>query len=410
MGGVHSGDGLMATFNLHKVLAEAPRSDDFLSALEVADSQKRELRDARDLIRETLRAGFSSWQTTVERRVLLQETALKRAVPDPKLKPKFRMQGSASYYTLNMPAHHPPQRIDYDDGMYLPVSFLAETGSPVVASAGFFRLVEALLAPLCERKGWELRQKPSCVRVQLSKKAHIDLPLYAIPDDEFETLVEKSAIAYSAADRALVQDSMALDERIYEGLQIDDIRLAHREKGWIKSDPRLIERWFKDAIETHGYQLRRVCRYFKAWRDHHWDICVLSSITIMKCVVDAFDELRGVMDPKRDDLAVLEVAIRLSAYFAGQIENPVVDGILNDNWSEADRRAFIARAGDLHTQINSAIRGTDSAAVALSEFTRAFGSRIPQDVSLVIATAEATVRSFQPTKVPARQVPKTTSG
>jgi hypothetical protein len=400
----------MANFNLHKVLVDAPRGGDFLSALEVADGQKKELRDVRDLIRETLRTGFSSWQETVDRRVLLQETALKRAVPDPQLKPKFRMQGSASYHTLNTPPRHPPQRIDYDDGMYLPVSFLAETGSPVVASAGYFRLVEALLAPLCEQKGWQLRQKLSCVRIQLSTKAHIDLPLYAIPDGEFETLVEKSAAAYGATDRALVVNSMALDDAIYEGLRIDDIRLAHREKGWIKSDPRLVEHWFKDAIETHGYQLRRVCRYFKAWRDHHWDVCVLSSIAIMKCVVDAFDEARGSFDPKRDDLAVLEVATRLNGYFAGQIENPVVDGVLDDNWSESDRREFTSKAKELNIQINSAIRGTDSAAVALSELTRAFGPRIPQDVTLVVVTAEATVRSFQPTKVPARQVPKTTSG
>lgn len=400
----------MANFNLHRVLAEAPRGNDFLSVLDVPGRQEQELRDARDLIRETIRAGFSSWQRTVDRRALLQEVALKRAVPDPKLKPKFRMQGSASYHTLNLPARQPPQRIDYDDGLYLPVSFLAETGSPVLASAGFFRLVEALLAPLCERKGWQLRQKPSCVRVQLSNRAHIDLPLYAIPDNEFETLLEKAAVANSAMDRALVRDGMAFDESIYEALPIDDIRLAHRDRGWIKSDPRLIERWFKDAIATHGYQLRRVCRYFKAWRDHHWDACVLSSIAIMKCVVDAFDEVHWSLDPKRDDLAALEVAARLSTYFAGKIANPVVDGALDDNWSEVDRRAFIAKAKELHTQISSAIRGTDSAAVALSELTQAFGPRIPQDVTLVVVTAEATVRSFQPTKVPARQVPKTTSG
>jgi len=400
----------LPTFNLHRLFFEAPEKNDLLCELGVPDKEHQGLRDARDLIRATVRSGFASWQETLDRRIVLSEIAVRKSVADPKLRPKFRMQGSASYHTLNLPARQPPQRIDIDDGIYLPVSFLAESGNPVIASAGYFRLVEVILAPLCKKNSWKLREKTSCVRVELSQKAYIDLPLYAIPDNEFDSLVETATITKMAADRMLIKDGIELADALYEAFPEDELRLAHREKGWIKSDPRLIERWFKDAVETHGLQVRRVCRYFKAWRDHHWDACCLSSITIMKCVVDAFDSLRGSVDPKRDDLAVLEVAARLQSYFCGAICNPVLDGDLNDNWSDQDREAFKQQAVDLHHRINLAIRESDSRSVALTELTRAFGPRIPQDITLVALTAEATVISYKATKMPAPAVHKTTSG
>lgn len=397
--------------NTHKVFFDAPDRVDFLARLDVSDEERQELAAARDAIRAELRTGFSAWQDKIDRRVILSEAAVRKSVGDPKLRPKFRMQGSASYHTLNDPAQHPPQQIDYDDGVYLPISFLAETGNPILASAGYFRLVETILAPLCEREDWTLcTDKRSCVRIKLHSKAHIDLPLYAIPDDEFETFVEKASAMKTPFERQMMRDSIELAEAVYETLPQDEMRLAHRNDGWIKSDPRLIERWFKGAVETHGPQLRRTCRYFKAWRDHQWEECCLTSITIMKCVVDAFDSLRGSLNEKRDDLAVFEVASRLNGYFNGEIRNPVLDAVLNDNWSEADRKVFKEGATCLHDCLVTALRGADDRGLALSQLTQAFGPRIPQDVDLIEPTAETVVKSYKPTKVPAPQVPRTTSG
>jgi hypothetical protein len=105
--------------NSHKLFYEAPERADFLAKLDVPDDERQELATARDLIRAELRAGFAAWHDKLDRRVILTEDALRKSVPDPKLRPKFRMQGSASYHTLNNPARHPPQQIDYDDGVYL---------------------------------------------------------------------------------------------------------------------------------------------------------------------------------------------------------------------------------------------------------------------------------------------------
>jgi hypothetical protein len=103
-----SGGLALANFNLHRLLFEAPERNDFLSKLDVPEEEHQTLRTARDLIRETIRSGFKSWQESLDRRHVLSAVALKKSAPDPKLRPKFKMQGSASYHTLNFPAHQPP--------------------------------------------------------------------------------------------------------------------------------------------------------------------------------------------------------------------------------------------------------------------------------------------------------------
>ena len=62
---------------------------------------------------------------------------------------------------------------------------------PSAATAIFFTAAEACLAVLCREKGWTLiTDKPTCIRIEVSTAAHIDVPLYAIPDEEFHTLAK----------------------------------------------------------------------------------------------------------------------------------------------------------------------------------------------------------------------------
>jgi hypothetical protein len=399
-----------SNLNAHKLFSDAPQQNHLLAKLNVAAADDRALRTARDDIRQAIRAGFSAWENFVEKRTLLDPSIVRKADTLPALRPKFRMQGSAAYHTLNDPAHKPPQQIDYDDGVFLPVSFIVGTRDPMVSSAGYFLLVETILGPLVAYKGWKLlTYKSSCVRVQISPNAHIDLPLYAIADVEFHRLVEKAAMAVDR--RAELRDSIALDEALYAGVAEGNIRLAHRTKGWIDSDPRAVEDWFMGALRTHGEQLRRVCRYLKSWRDHNWPEYVLSSITLMKCVVDIYDGLGGSLDDKRDDYAILEIARQLPALLEGPIAHPVVDEYLDAEWQPQLRHSYISGANALLARMETALFATDSPHVALVEITSAFGSRIPQDANLITPTAlPARVASYQREKVAAPLVPKTTSG
>ena len=325
--------------NAHRTLFSSGEHDTYLSCLTVDTEQRTTLQVARDEIRNEIRSGLREWSEYVERRQLFDARMLASvsfADSDLTLRPKFRMQGSWSYHTLNRATHNPPQEIDLDDGVFLPVSFLSQNGTthPVVVSAGYFTAVERILTPLCERKGWPLvTDKPSCVRVEISDDAHIDLALYGIPDDEFEELLEKAA-ASMQFDTRMLDENVTFAEQVYPRLPTDQIMLAHREEGWKPSDPRKLEDWFQNAINEHGQQLRRVCRYLKGWRDHNWTVCRLSSIALMACVIAAYDEAAGAIAENRDDLALQMVANRLPELLDRRIPNPVVHGqYLDEGWT-----------------------------------------------------------------------------
>lgn len=383
--------------NAHRVFTGPADADHYLAALTLGASRERLLRAARETCREAIRAGLRSWATVLQKSMLFE--AVVADVAPASLKPKFKMQGSFAYRTLNAPAHTPPQEIDLDDGVFVPVSFLNDNGRshPALISSGYFKAVEALLTPVCKEKGWTLvTNKPSCVRVELDDGAHIDFALYAIPDEEFEDLVETEVLAkaMNAQDRALLSEQIELAEDLYRGLREDQIMLAHREEGWKPSDPRKLEDWFRAGLRTHGEQLRRVCRYLKGWRDFHWEACRLSSIALMSCVVTTYDEAAAAPADSRDDLALLAVADRLPDLFRGRIVNPVVDGQhLDEGWAEEDRRTFIAEAQALCDRLREALTGTDSAPRALASLVRAFGERLPDDHSLIKSEEGAKVAS-----------------
>jgi len=378
--------------NAHRAFHSTSTSDNYLVQLTVDEDEKATLRKARDEIRDTLRSGFQNWSEVVERGRLFEVAALTKfsaANTEPTLSPKFKMQGSWSYATLNCTTHEPPQEIDLDDGIFLPVSFLTQNGSthPAIVSDAYFTAVQAMVAPLCREKGWKLvTDKSSCVRVEIRTGAHIDLALYAIPDEDFRVLVEKVEAAAARKGAASDQD-LIFDSDIYPHLPDDHIMLAHRKEGWKPSDPRKLEDWFQAAIDRHGYQLRRVCRYLKAWRDYHWKNCRLSSIALMACAVTAFDEAVAAPNEDRDDKALLMVAECLPNLLGNRIRNPVVDEqFLDEGWTDC-RADFVAKAQLLSGNLSQAL-GSSNAHQAMVALGTALGDYMPEDVSYyVVETA-----------------------
>ena len=143
--------------------------------LNLRDDDRKDIAEAKNEIRMAMRDGIP--------RVYAAE-----GHPGKVPQPRFFTQGSWAYKTLNAPAQR-PQQADVDDGCYLPLGFLTLTDSPSVAADVFFGVAEKALADVVKEKGWKLSGKPTCIRVEISDLAHIDIPLYAIPDKEFETLV-----------------------------------------------------------------------------------------------------------------------------------------------------------------------------------------------------------------------------
>ena len=400
--------------NAHRAFYSESADDTYLSALNVENSDRLTLRAVRDEIRETLRQGFRNWEGYLGRQDMFEHAALTKlqfADVPPALRPKFKMQGSWSYDTLNRTTHEPPQEIDLDDGVFLPVSFLSQNGQrhPAVVSDAYFGAVEAMLAPLCDERGWTLDStKTSCVRVEVRDGAHVDLALYAIPDDEFAVLVEKAEASLRYSEQ--LDEQATFRQNIYPHLPTDHIMLAHRKEGWKPSDPRKLEDWFKAAIATHGYQLRRVCRYLKAWRDNHWEECRLNSITLMACTVLAFRQVGATIDQNRDDKALLIVAEQLALQLAYRINNPVVAGqYLDEGWSPAMRQEFIGKTQELAAGLRLVLNGT-RAADASAKLCELFGDYLPDDAELLVVESVVLIlttgmlKDFEKSEVAQRSV------
>jgi len=379
------------TVNAHRAF-ENSGDNNYRKNLKPSSTEIDELRRARDKIRLTLKSAFSDWEDRIGAEFLFEEAAVasfNASREKPNLSPKFRSQGSYVYGTLNQPTHNPPQEMDFDDGMFLPTSFISEDGSahPIVASKGYFQLVESALEPLCRSQGWTLnpiRARPSCVRIALNNgRSHVDIALYAIPDDEYHMLVEKAATASTLAFNESDSGEMIFDS-VYQSIPNDQIMLAHREDGWKVSDPRKLEEWFVNAVKTHGEQLRRVARYLKGWRDHSWENCRLNSIALMACVERFFREFSDDY-VGRDDLALKAVAMRLPQFLSEEITNPVVDGRFDEGWDDGDqpcRSEFVAKAEALRDEISLALAQTKADEASL-QLRRIFGVHFPDDAKLI---------------------------
>lgn len=363
-----------------------PRAFD--ERIEPTDAQKKYLEDCRIKIRECVREGIRVASVT--------RLGLKRQVIA-----RFRLQGSWSYHTCVQRAHG-SQEMDLDYGVYLPVE-LFEDRSPRVAARAYFDLVEGLLDALCKIEGWTLdRSKDTCIRLKVARWAHIDVPLYAAPEHIFLTIQER---ALKAGEMEFVE-AIELSESFWEEMR--DIHLALRDGTWKPSDPAAVTRWWRDLIAEHGEQLRRVCRYMKAWRDLWWPTGGPSSVAVMIGIAQGF-----VPQPRRDDLAVRLAAERLAEALRGELREPAIDGGKEDfnNLSAAERRAAAERARELATSLASLRQyGLTLRRDALEKIRAEFGDRIPDLIDWIEGDGGAEVRATAAAVVAPPAVRSTESG
>ena len=385
--------------NVEKLLRSAPGGVDLLSQLELLPVEAQKLKSAKTKIRNHLKA------------VIGTETKKRLGVS---ILPRFFTQGSDAYKLLNRRARMPPQQIDLDDGVYLPMAFVKGI-KPSQAAAIFFAIVDEALKKLVARENWKtFEAKDTCARVVIDEYLHVDVPLYAIPDDQFQRLT-KAAMDRAIADSADSIDfmnsrKMKIDS--WEMLDSDKVLLAHRKDDWKPSDPRKIHDWFLEAVKFYGERLRRECRYLKAWRDHN-QLDHVSSIILMACAFNAFEEIGHLRLPLRDDLALLDISARLADMFAGEITNPAEpDEVLGATWTYEQRRAAVQAANKMHEELDSAINHCYLPDVAVKRMKAVFGERIPTRPELVgtHSAAAAAIAATPAIIVPAPAVGRSTSG
>lgn len=346
----------------------------FLDRIAPTQEQTDVLVDAKNAIRDHLRPRIREATT----RILGMDKAVT---------PRFRTQGSWSYKTCVQPACHPPQEMDWDFGVYLPVTVWEDSGPPHTMARLYFEMVERLLHDLCKEKGWALDHgKDTCIRVQINTWAHIDIPLYAAPENQFIQIMEKAALS-----SVLVQDSRDAFVENYADTDFTqqqledmvDIVMATRAGEWKLSDPEEITRWFLDRILEHKEQLRRVCRYLKAWRDHQWkDGGGPTSVCLMVAVAQAFEA-----HPGRDDIALEKAARKLATDLRGEVREPAIaEGTedFNKRLDKLAREDAAQRAAALAEGLRSArLQAPHQSALAIILLQGQLGERVPNRVDLV---------------------------
>lgn len=356
----------MSSNNLHLLFNGNGSEPSLRKALRLFPEEDAALVSARKEVRAVLRSRLPA--------------LIKEALPhlDKQIVPRFFTQGSHAYKTIIRPCH-PGQQIDMDDGCYLPMTFVEEF-TVAHASDVFFRAVEIVLEPLAAKNNWTMvTDKKTCVRLELDKTKHIDIPLYAIPDDEFKRLVETAALRYqfNKADIPFDDESITWDM-----LPKGKVLLAMRGGSWKSSDPRPVADWVKLQAATKGEQWREVVRYLKAWRDFQWPAGGPSSILLMAAVDRVFSRSQD-----RIDLALLEVVKELQSVLAREVLNPAADEYedlslpLNENGLRQD---VIRRLGAFQLDLYNAIYSTP-ANQACTLLQHHLGGRFPLRPDLVTA-------------------------
>ena len=399
--------------NAHKLFYQPGDRPCFKAKLVITEPERQKLLECRRKIRAALRAGLKIAGAQLSRQEYYGDQFLAKAsiydARDRELHPRFRTQGSWAYDTLNRPCF-PEQQIDLDEGMYLPMSIVE--GAPSVASRAIYQIVERILGALCKAEGWTLdTSKSICVRLIVDAETHVDVNIYAVPDTKL-MLVEKRA--EEALNKSLHMAAMDSATVRLIRLNPQDIYVAHRNKGWERSDPLELEDWFVDACDRHApwTDLRRIVRYLKAWRDHKLNDCCLSSLTLMVCAVEALDEANSPPVKGRDDDGLLVVARALAAKLASIVYNPVLKHLpLNDNWSTTEKGSFELAARALRDEMIAALEEEETCGGVVKRIRRALGSRVPDEPTLVIPLGVMDqIRATPARQVASPKVGSSTSG
>lgn len=349
--------------NLHSLFCSSVEQPTLLEQLDLSTTRREFIAQAKTEVRDCLRERLPT---------VLKE----QGYAGPTVSPRFFTQGSWAYKTLNAPARH-PQQADIDDGAYLPMSFVSQTSKPSVASAVFFAATEAALNPLLKLRGWTLvTDKATCVRIVIASFAHIDIPLYAIPDSEFETLQKAalSAYGYMTFSEALTK----AERDAWTALPTDQVLLAHRDDDWVKSDPRPVKKWFLDEVDRHGEQFRRIVRYLKAYRDWQWPTGGPASILLMAASAPSFDARE-----RRDDLALLDVVEQIPDALRDGVCNPVDHNeSLTDRLGKIGVEDAVSKLQTFEQYLRGAINASNPDQ-ACAWLVNQFGERFPNEPSRI---------------------------
>lgn len=181
---------------------------EFFEKIKLSDAKKNQLNASKEAIRNDVKAFFKD--------------------KDDYMQPKFHTQGSMAMGLTINPLN---EEYDIDDGIYIrkkQIDYDDIKTWPTTAT------VHQLVKEACDVKNRTVEDKTTCVRIVYANSYHVDLPIY-IKDFEKNEFIPK---------------------------------LAHKEDGWIDSDPRANTEYYKNYKQQYGDILQRLIMYLKAIKDY----------------------------------------------------------------------------------------------------------------------------------------------
>lgn len=286
----------------------------FDEKIKLKPEKKKYLRTSRNALREKIKGYF--------------EETLKVS------KPQFWGQGS---YMMNTTIEPIEGEYDIDDGVYLMHLADKKEEDWPAASTVHNWIVKAVEG----HTSTPPVNKNTCVRVIYKNDYHVDLPIYIKAEDA------------------------------------EHPKLAHKTKGWIDSDPKALTNWFNDEVKNKGAQLKRIVRYFKAWKDYKkgddkFPSGMIFTILAANHFVEGYEE--------DDDSAFVataqEIYDQLNSSFS--LKRPVFpEEELLDGWSETAKTNFLNKLSNLIKQGQKALE-TEDKKEAADIWRKIFGDRFPE--------------------------------
>ena len=355
---------------------------EFRKKITPTSKQSKILTDARGKIRAHIKKTFSERSSAYfnEDVAKILSVVAPQNNGDGNISPRFMTQGSFAYKTLNYPDKPPKQHMDLDYGVYFSLTQVTDDNQDFEQVAIILReiITECLKDIVIRNHGWEIEKKEMCIRVTVALDAHIDLPIYSIPDKEFKTIIEKSTQAH------LTTKVLSLTD--YD--EAENVLIA-TDHGWVKSDPRVIHAWVQNVATHFEDKFLPYSRYVKAWRDHQWKKSDISSILIMAGVCQALQEIDYV--PQSNVALELEFVVRKIAGYLnnGGIDHPDASVDENLDVNAADKIEIDTKLQTLANNLNQATKNGD-VAILCGEFGTRFPSK-PEDTSVSKLGAPAVI-------------------
>lgn len=383
----------------------------YVNKIKPTMSQKEQLEQCQKKIRSCLKKTLTEYTT--------------KLVGEP-ITPCFRVQGSWAYGTCNQPAR-PEQEMDLDYGVYLPSCVFGEQRSDISAKL-YFAVVEDALSELCKHEGWKIdNSKATCIRLlDVMENAHIDVPIYAVPEEMFNNFKEDHILRIASLTESLSMESQffAMDSHnqiiylseaeLVDLSKITTIHMALRDGGWKDSDCEKVRQWFNDRLkeqEDKGTQLRYIVRYLKGWRDQQWLEGGPTSILLMIIAYQNYKYFKN-----RDDLSLHHVTERLSNALINNVYEPGIEGHededFNGKFNIDQRKDNASEANFLFDCICTALT-TNKRELSIDNLQKPFGQRVPNDQSLVVTDlSNGNAHFAEPPKVTAKPtvIPTQTGG